>query len=142
MPLFKQGLDTFQVLALQLPVHCDAISKFNITQLNLITSLILDMYGLQLKKYFIESKSKNEFPEYFTCFIIRDSHNIANHFNEFFAWVDPRLSASITNNSANTVSSYLKQKIISFGFHYVSESAVCKILKDLYQPDYSNEFLM
>ena len=82
----------------------------------------------------ILNRSKNESPGYFTLgeAIIKEPQSVANHFNEFFAGVGPRLSCEIPHTGTKSVSTYLKQAIMtSFTFDCVSESTVMRVIKTL-----------
>ena len=80
------------------------------------------------------NKIKRESPGYFTLgeAIIKEPRSVANHFNEFFAGVGPRLSNEISNTETKSVSTYLKQTIMTpFTFDCVSESTVMDVIKTL-----------
>ena len=75
---------------------------------------------------------KKESPGYFTLgeAIIKEPQPFANHFNEFFVGVGPCLSKEISNTETKSVSTYLKQNIMtSFTFDCVSESTVMGVIK-------------
>ena len=63
-----------------------------------------------IKDILNRNKTKNESPGYFTLgeAIIKEPQSVANHFNEFFAGVGPRLSNEISNTGTKPVSEYLK----------------------------------
>ena len=87
-----------------------------------------------IKHILNRNKTKYESPGYFTLgeAIIKEPQSVANHFNEFFTGVGPRLSNEISNNGTKPMSAYLKQAIItSFTFDCVSESTVMCVIKTL-----------
>ena len=87
-----------------------------------------------IKDILNRNKSKKESPSYFTLgeAIIKEPQSVANHFNEFFAGVGPRLSSEIPHNGTKSVSTYLKQAIMtSFTFDCVSDSTVMSVIKTL-----------
>ena len=77
---------------------------------------------------------KKESPCYFSLgeAIIKEPQSVANHFNDFFAGVGPSLSNEISNTETKSVSTYLKQTIMtSFTLDCVSESTVMDVIKTL-----------
>ena len=86
-------------------------------------------------KYILNrNKIKKESSGYFTLgeAIIKEPRSVANHFNDFFAGVGPRLSNEISNTETKSVSTYQKQTIMtSFTFDCVSESRVMDVIKTL-----------
>ena len=87
-----------------------------------------------IKEILNKCKDKKEFPAFFT---IKDEHvtdktDISNKFNSFFANIDTNLSNNIKFSGNKTISSYLKQKVISsFEFECVTSTEVTKIIKNL-----------
>ena len=78
--------------------------------------------------------NKKDFPNYFKLSDqhISDPMAIANHFNKFFANIGPELSKNLHSNSEKSVSSYMKQTIISsFNFECVNSEIVEKIILEL-----------
>ena len=90
-----------------------------------------------MKDILDRNEIKKESPGYFTLgeAIIKETQSVANHFNEFFAGVGPRLSNEISNietTETKSVSTYLKQTIMtSFTFDCGSESTVMGVIKTL-----------
>ena len=87
-----------------------------------------------IKEILNKCKNKKDFPAFFTISdkSIKDKIDIANYFNSYFANVGTDLSNSIKTDSSKTISSYLKQRVISsFEFDCVSVSEVEKIIKNL-----------
>ena len=68
-----------------------------------------------MKDILNRNKRKKESPSYFTLgeANIKEPQSVANHFNEFFAGVGPRLSSEIPNTGTKSVSTYLKQAIMT-----------------------------
>ena len=68
-----------------------------------------------IKEILSKKRNKKDFPHYFKLSDqhISDPMAIANHFNKFFANIGPELSKNLHSNSKKTVSSYMKQTIIS-----------------------------
>ena len=63
---------------------------------------------------------------------IEDKTEISNTFNNFFASVGAKLSNSIEYNGTKTISSFLKQRVVSsFDFECISTTDVEKIVKNL-----------
>ena len=87
-----------------------------------------------IKEILNKCKDKKEFPAFFT---INDEHvtdktDISNNFNSFFANIGTNLSNNIKFSGNKTISSYLKQKVISsFEFECVTSTEVTKIIKNL-----------
>ena len=59
-------------------------------------------------------------------------HEIASSFNSFFAYISKHFSNKIHCDTPNTISTYMKQKMISsFEFQCIDGTAVHKIISDL-----------
>ena len=81
-------------------------------------------------------QGQKRFPAFFTLNgkNIDDKTEISNTFNNFFAGVGTKLSHSIKYNGSKTISSFLKQRVISsFDFECVSVTDVEKVVKILHQ---------
>ena len=90
--------------------------------------------GSTIEEILNKCKDKKDFPAFFTLNgkNIDDKTEISNTFNNFFAWVGTKLSHSIKYNGSKTISSFLKQMVISsFDFECVSVTDVEKIVKNL-----------
>ena len=86
------------------------------------------------KEILSKKRNKKDFPNYFKLSDqhISDPMAIANHFNIFFANIGPELSKNLHSNSEKSVSSYMKQTIISsFNFECVNSETVEKIILEL-----------
>ena len=87
-----------------------------------------------IKEILNKCKEKKEFPAFFT---IKDEHvtdktDISNNFNLFFANIGTNLSNNIKFSGNKTISSYLKQKVLSsFEFECVTSTEVTKLIKNL-----------
>ena len=87
-----------------------------------------------IKEILNKCKDKKNFPAFFTLNgeNIEDKTEISNTFNNFFASVCAKLSNSIEYNGTKTISSFLKQRVISsFDFECISTTDVDKIVKNL-----------
>ena len=87
-----------------------------------------------IKDILTKCKDKNFFPPFSTLNgkNIDDKTEISNTFNIFFAGVGTKLSHNIKYNGSKTISSFLKQRVISsFDFECVSVTDVEKIAKNL-----------
>ena len=87
-----------------------------------------------IKEILNKCKDKKDFPALFTLNgkNIDDKTEISNTFNIFFAGVGTKLSHSIKYNGSKTISSFLKQRVISsVDFECVSVTDVDKIVKNL-----------
>ena len=86
------------------------------------------------KEILSKKRNKKDFPNYFKLSDqhISDPMAMANHFNIFFANIGPELSKNHHSNSEKSVSSYMKQTIISsFNFECVNSEIVEKIILEL-----------
>ena len=87
-----------------------------------------------IKEILSKKRNQKDFPNYFKLSDqhISDPMAIANHFNIFFANIGPELSKNLHSNSEKSVSSYMKQTIISsFNFECVNSETVEKIILEL-----------
>ena len=87
-----------------------------------------------IKEILNKCKDKKDFPAFFTLNgeNIEDKTEISNTFNIFFASVGANLSNSIEYNGTKTISSFLKQRVISsFDFECISTTDVEKIVQNL-----------
>ena len=87
-----------------------------------------------IKEILSKKRNKKAFPNYFKLSDqhISDPMAIANHFNKFFANIGHELSKNLHSNSERSVSSYMKQTIISsFNFECVNSEIVEKIILEL-----------
>ena len=105
--------------------------KSNIIRINLMKnkSNIRHTWST-IKEILNKCKNKKEFPPFFT---IKDEHvtdkmDISNNFNSFFANIGTNLSNNIKYSGNKTISSYLKQRVIS---SCVTSTEVTIILKNL-----------
>ena len=102
-------------------------------QFNKSKSNIRHMWSV-VKEILNRCHIKKEFPNYFTVDggRITDSQDISNRFNDFFSSVGPKLSSNIVCNSDRSVSSFLKQCVVSsFKFECVDIVDVEKIMRSL-----------
>ena len=102
-------------------------------QFNKSKSNIRHMWSV-VKEILNRCHNKKEFPNYFTVDggRITDSQDISNRFNDFFSSVGPKLSSNLVCNSDRSVSSFLKQCVVSsFKFECVDIVDVEKIMKSL-----------
>ena len=79
-------------------------------------------------------QGQTDFPAFFTLNgeNLEDKTEISNTFNNLFASVRTKLSDSIKYNGSKTISSFLKQRVIScFDFECVSVTDVEKIVTNL-----------
>ena len=87
-----------------------------------------------IKEILNKCKDKKDFPTFFTIKgeNITDKTDISNSFNSFFANIGANLSNDIKYMGNKTVSSYLKQRVVSsFEFECVNKTDVTKIIKNL-----------
>ena len=87
-----------------------------------------------IKEIMSKKRNKKDFPNYVKLSDqhISDPMAIANHFNKFFANIGPELSKNLQSNSLKSVSSDMKQTIISsFNFECVNSEIVEKTTLEL-----------
>ena len=87
-----------------------------------------------IKEILNKCKDKKDFPTFFTIKgeNITDKTDISNSFNSFFANIGANLSNDIKYMDNKTVSSYLKQRVVSsFRFECVNKTDVTKMIKNL-----------
>ena len=87
-----------------------------------------------IKEILNKCKDKKDFPAFFTLNgeNIEDKTEISNTFNNCFASIGTKLSNSIDCNGTKTISSFLKQRVISsFDVECISTTDVEKIVKNL-----------
>ena len=87
-----------------------------------------------VKEILNKCKNKMDFPNYFTIEgqTVKDKLDVSNHFNMFFANIGPNLAKNINSSGQRSVSTYLKQHVISsFEFKTIDIGMVKKTIKEL-----------
>ena len=98
------------------------------------TNLTSDVLGPPLMMFLNKNKDRDTFPNFFMINgnKTNSKQEIASSFNSFFANIGKHLSNQIHCSTPNTISTYMKQKIISsFEFQCIDGTAVHKIISDL-----------